>query len=81
MSAQDCLWCVALTGLGAVLCCDVPCRAMVSRLPDDSHIQALEVLQLSPIMYYRPAHPEGLPYLKCSLPPGALAWERVYCLF
>jgi hypothetical protein len=41
------------------------------RLPEEQHIQSLRVLQLSPIMFYRPSQPQGLPYIQASLKPGA----------
>jgi hypothetical protein len=40
------------------------------RLPPESQLEALQVQQQRPIMYYRPEQPEGMPFLKCTLKPG-----------
>lgn len=40
------------------------------RLPDDLHIQAIEAAQLCPIMFFRPAQPNGAVFLKLLLRPG-----------
>jgi hypothetical protein len=54
-------WCAA--------CC-VPVGGVSPRLPQEQALQSLQVLQLSPIMYYRPAQPQGVPYIQAFLKPG-----------
>ncbi|KAF6253905.1 hypothetical protein COO60DRAFT_1642829 [Scenedesmus sp. NREL 46B-D3] len=46
-------------------------RHLNARLPSESQLESVEVQQQRPIMYYRPEQPEGIPFLKCTLKPGA----------